>query len=453
MMYFVAVPLALAIIALAIFRLDLLLMLIVFLTPLSINIENVGMGMGLTVPTEPLLFGAMLVFLLKVWYDQKYDIRILQNPVTIAILLYLFWILIASMTSRLPGVSFKFLLAKLWFIIPMYFGGVLLFKKESNFGRFVWLYILPMAGVIIYTLSRQYVRGFDDEAAHWVMEPFFKDHTSYGAMIAFFIPMMMGYVFSYRKWDINAKILGGVLLIIFIAGVVFSLTRAAWVSLAGALVLYVLIKAKIRWWVLAMSALTIGAVIFMFRVEIMHKLEKNRQDAKGDIAEHVQSISNVATDASNLERLNRWHSAFRMFRESPLVGTGPGTYSFLYAPYQQSADLTVISTNFGDRGNAHSEYFGVLAEQGVPGLVFWLAIVFFIFYRGLRRYYKLRDKDQRTLMLGAILGLATYLSHGLLNNFLDTDKASVPFWGFVAMIVALDVYAGREENSGEAMRD
>jgi hypothetical protein len=27
-----------------------------------------------------------------------------------------------------------------------------------------------------------------------------------------------------------------------------------------------------------------------------------------------------------------------------------------------------------------------------------------------------------------------------MNNFLNTDKASVPFWGLVAIIVALDLY-------------
>jgi hypothetical protein len=40
----------------------------------------------------------------------------------------------------------------------------------------------------------------------------------------------------------------------------------------------------------------------------------------------------------------------------------------------------------------------------------------------------------------ALLGLITYFSHGVLNNFLDTDKLSVPVWGFIAILVALDVY-------------
>jgi hypothetical protein len=45
--------------------------------------------------------------------------------------------------------------------------------------------------------------------------------------------------------------------------------------------------------------------------------------------------------------------------------------------------------------------------------------------------------------------LITYYTHGVLNNYLDTDKASIPFWGFTAMIVAIDIYysRGEEESS------
>ena len=42
--------------------------------------------------------------------------RILNHPVTYAILFYLFWILVTSVTSSMPLVSFKFLLARIWFI-------------------------------------------------------------------------------------------------------------------------------------------------------------------------------------------------------------------------------------------------------------------------------------------------------------------------------------------------
>jgi hypothetical protein len=48
------------------------------------------------------------------------------------------------------------------------------------------------------------------------------------------------------------------------------------------------------------------------------------------------------------------------------------------------------------------------------------------------------------MALTLIIALLTYYIHGLMNNFLDTDKLSALFWGFTAMIVALDVYHNKE---------
>ena len=43
----------------------------------------------------------------------------------------------------------------------------------------------------------------------------------------------------------------------------------------------------------------------------------------------------------------------------------------------------------------------------------------------------------------------TFFVHGLLNNFSETDKASVPLWGYIAMVVALDLYhTHKGETSG-----
>src|SRR5690606_24947111 len=110
---------------------------------------------------------------------------------------------------------------------------------------------------------------------------------------------------------------------------------------------------KIRWWFVAMACIGLIGAFFVFQDQVIMALEKNRQDSSDDLAEHVNSISNVATDASNLERINRWNAALRMFEERPVLGFGPGTYKFFYAPYQHSSQLTIISTNFGDLGNAH----------------------------------------------------------------------------------------------------
>ena len=176
------------------------------------------------------------------------------------------------------------------------------------------------------------------------------------------------------------------------------------------------------------------------------KLEDNRQDSSSDFSQHVQSISNVSSDASNLERINRWGSALRMFREKPVFGWGPGTYMFQYAGFQSSRNRTIISTNFGDGGNAHSEYLGPLAESGILGTVSFILILISSIATGIRYYQHQKLSPYRWITLALVLGLTTYILHGFLNNFLDTDKASALFWGFIAALVALDIFQKETEN-------
>jgi len=118
----------------------------------------------------------------------------------------------------------------------------------------------------------------------------------------------------------------------------------------------ILSKIKIRY----ISFIAVIAVVFLFinRIEIIDKLSKNKQDSSVKLSDHIKSMSNIATDASNLERINRWNSAIAMYKERPVLGWGPGTYMFQYAPFQKARDKTIISTNFAEGGNAHSEFIG-----------------------------------------------------------------------------------------------
>ena len=109
-------------------------------------------------------------------------------------------------------------------------------------------------------------------------------------------------------------------------------------------------------------------------------LAKNKHEHTTEaFEEKIQSAANVTTDASNLERINRWDCAYQMFKKKPVLGFGPGTYAFEYAPFQDPENLTIISTNFGDMGNAHSEYLSALSESGIIGLLLFISIVAAIF--------------------------------------------------------------------------
>lgn len=432
-------PIAALIIVLTFLRMHWVFLAIAFFVPLGINLEQIEFGLGISLPTEPLLAGLTLVFLFKVFYDWQFDRRVLQQGLTIAIILNLSWIFICIWTSQLPWVSVKFFIARLWFVIPAFFLGILVFKYPKNIDRFFALSVIPMAVVVLYAVIHLALRGFAEKPAHWVMQPFYKDHTSYGAMVAFFIPVLFAWLASPRL-RATTKFAAAILLLIFLAGVIFSYTRAAWISLIAGFVVWLFIVLKVHIRYLILGGLVAGGLLWSMQQEIMQKLEKNRQDSSSDLTEHVESISNVATDASNLERLNRWNAAFKMFAERPVMGHGPGTYSFLYAPYQHSSQLTIISTNFGDGGNAHSEYFGPLAEMGLLGAFTFLLVIFMYYYTAIPLYYKVLNPHIKLMLLGTIIAMTTYLTHGVLNNFLDLDKAAIPFWTAMAVVVSVKLY-------------
>jgi putative inorganic carbon (hco3(-)) transporter len=312
------------------------------------------------------------------------------------------------------------------------------FVNYENIERFIWLYIIPLSGIIIYTVIHHSQFGFMQKPAHWVMRPFFHDHTSYGAIMAMYFPLL---IFLLRKkYSNTTKLLLLSILVIFCVGLVLSYTRAAWISLAAVFGLYFVYLFRIKFSYLIGSGILILAVFFTFKTEILMKLEKNKTDSSTNLSEHVKSISNIRSDASNLERINRWQAAFRLFRERPITGWGPRTYAFVYAPFQLSSEKTIISTNMGDMGNAHSEYIGPLAEMGLPGALLFVSIVLMFLYNCHRLYYQLENKEMKFMVLMILLGFTTYAIHGMLNNFLDSDKASVPFWGFMAMITAIEIF-------------
>ena len=437
--YFNLVPAALLIILLALFSLDKLILFVVFLTPLAVNLQHLEGGLGLSLPTEPIIFGIMVIFILKQLHKNTMSVQVMKHPITIAIIINLIWIFITCITSEIPIVSFKFLISRLWFVITFYFICTQLFKEYANIKKFYWLYIIAFTLIVFYTLYNHYLLGFAEAPANYVMSPFYNDHTVYGAMIAMFFPALIFFIMN-KKYSTSIKTAAFLFFVIYTIALIFSYTRAAWLSLAVALLVYLLLLLHIRFRTILFTSIAIATIFFTYRTEIVMKLEKNRQDASQDFDKHIESISNISTDASNLERLNRWNAAFRMFEQRPFFGWGPGTYSFEYAPFQHSHEKTIISTNMGDRGNAHSEYIGPLCESGVLGALTFLAIIVYTLITGFRLYYTLKDNETKKLVLITLLGFITYVVHGALNNFLDTDKASVPFWGFIAMLVAIDVY-------------
>jgi O-antigen ligase len=367
------------------------------------------------------------------------DQRIWKHPIIIAVSIFVCWIIITSITSSHVLVSFKFLLARLWFFIPVLVFGTYFFRKESNRILFLWLFIIGSCITILYTIQHHAQYKFGEKEGHWVMAPFFKDHTIYGAIVALILPISIC-LFWYKRHTILFQVILIFIITIILVGLYFSYTRAAWLSIIIAVVMGLIVYYRVNFKFLLGIGL-IGLLIVLLKWDsIEMELARNKNEHTTEsFNERFQSAANVSTDASNLERINRWSCAISMFKERPIFGYGPGTYAFEYAPFQEPENLTIISTNFGDLGNAHSEYLGALSEMGIFGLLTFLGVVIAIFYSAVTLYhlYPISDRKNRTIVMGIILALTTYFSHAFLNNFLDTDKAAVPIWGMCAMLIVM----------------
>ncbi len=431
---------------LTLYRLDWAMWIIVFATPISVNLTDLTGGAGLSVPTEPMLVLVTLIALIKMILQGEFDRKIIRHPISIAIYLYLIWMLFTAITSQLPLVSLKQLATRIWFIVPYYFVLAHLFvKNDRNKLTFLWLFLITLTVAATYTLVIHSQYGFTKKTSTWVMFPLFKEHTSYGAVLALMYPAALYLTFRKSSWGFKA--IAGAMLAILTLATVLSYTRAAWLSLVGAGAVYLIYL--FRWskttvWSLAVLAVLIAVFNFSW---ISSKFERNTTDSSDDLNEHIASVTNVSTDASNLERINRWNSAIRMFQDRPILGHGPGTYMFLYAPYQKPSEKTIISTNAGDRGNAHSEYLGPLAESGVLGLLTFLGLIISVIAVAVNAYARTQNSTLKSLVRVALLGLITYFLHGFLNNFLDMDKASAPFWGFFALLASISVKSKAVEDN------
>ena len=180
-LFFLMLPLALVVVLVSITRLDKIFLFIGLITPLSINLAKTNLGIGVSLPSEPIIFGVMLLYIFRIFYDGGIDKKLLYHPVSLAIIFHLIWMVITTLTSTMFLVSIKQTLARFSFVIVFFFLGSQVFRNFKNINSFLWAYILMFTVVIGYTLINHAAFGFNEKGAHTAMVPFYNDHTAYAA--------------------------------------------------------------------------------------------------------------------------------------------------------------------------------------------------------------------------------------------------------------------------------
>ena len=410
--------------------------LMIGLIPISISTGAFG-GAKLDFPGEGLLVLALPVLFL---FSKKYReglVRVFAHPLTILLAVDLFIQIITSLSGTHIDISIKRVLIRFFFIAGFYVVLNMIDSKKLLIKPWLF-YVIGLVPVMYFTFNNHIHHSFNPRVVFSISKPFYSDHTIYGACLAFVIPILLIVVFRRKIFQINGRyyLVLIVVTLLVITAQIFALSRASILSLVVALCFLGLLYFKVKFQSIIYGLVMVLVSSWAMKDTIYSYIESNEAVSNdGELVNHFSSVTNVQSDASNLERINRWICAVRMFEERPLLGYGPGTYQFEYNQFQTVVNKTHISTNSGNRGNAHSEYLTYLSETGIFGFIVFLLTVFGSIYYGMQNHYLVEDPLLKLVNLGVLLGLVTYYFHGIFNAFMDQSKMGFLYFTALGTVV------------------
>ncbi|MCB0527687.1 MAG: O-antigen ligase family protein [Saprospiraceae bacterium] len=414
-------------------------LLLIASIPLSVE-QNLPGGFATDLPSEQLMWLLMLTGI--AWFFQnwkKADVRFLKHPITIALLAHLAWITLCMICSQDLYVSVKYWLAKGWYVVVFYFLAGHMLNDERDFKDLVWWFFIPLLLAVTIVLIRHAAIGFSFEQVGFVMGPFFRNHVTYACVLAVFLPFLWYAIYWYRKYSFRWWIIAWGILV-FIVGINFSFTRAAYVALVAAIGIQWVVRRK--WLRIALLA---AGLFFALLISFVSTRDNWLQFApeyeKTVTHAHFDRLLDATTkleDISTMERVYRWVAASYMIQDRPYVGFGPGTFYFFYKKYTVTSFKTYVSNN-PERSGIHNYFLMVTVEQGLPGFVIFLFFVVLTMFKGEHIYHQTKDVSRRRTLMAALLCFVLINLLMLMNDLVETDKVGSFFFMAAAIMVNIDL--------------
>lgn len=393
---------------------------LVFLaSPFSIETRIPG-GHALYVPTEPMIGLALLAWTLRVL--TRGPIRLPHSSLHAPLAVLAATVLLSAALGSAPLLGLKAWIVACGYVAFAYVYCFVTWSGPSRGERLIPWIVGSGAAWGIYGTVRVLLDGVTLRAAYGAARPFFTEHGAYGAYLAMILPLGLLLALERRG---STRVFYVAASLAMALGIVFSFTRAAWVSLAAVL------PATAALWASWRRSLRPFALVAALSVLVLVVLWAT--GAGEGVTRHVGSIAEKG-DVSNLERANRWLAAAEMVRDRPWLGVGFAAYPEVYPAYRRKVILTELAYQ---HMGAHSEVFRMLSESGIVGFVVACWFLAATVILGYRAFHQSADPRARLLSLALLAGLGTYCIHGLFRTYLDLEKVAVPFWATLGSLAAL----------------
>ena len=146
-------------------------------------------------------------------------------------------------------------------------------------------------------------------------------------------------------------------------------------------------------------------------------------------------------------RTYTWLSAFEMVKDSPVLGTGPGSFKIVYPSYRRPQIFYIENAHNTETQHAENEYLEQAATGGVVGLALFLWLMVFLFTCAFKNVHctqaarsKLTADTERSFyLLGYASALAGLLIHAFVDISLHFASSGLLLAVFIGVILALSI--------------
>lgn len=409
----------------------LLLLFLWFSIPWSMEVQLTP-TLGTDFPDEPLMWLTTIVVTMAMFQTPQRMMALISHPIMVCIALLWGWACISTMATSGGWLSVKYLLAKLWFIIPFTCGSYLILEEGDLRRKALMMISIPMIILALITMIRHAFVGFSFAEVSNVCAPYFRNHVNYGALLVCTLPMVwMLYRTSRNPWWIFG-------LVILVIALYFSYSRGAWIALPVGLLTVWCMRKRLLVYAMVVCVLTVTAV-GIWLIEDNRYL-RFRPDYSSTIyhaalGDHI-AATYAMKDLSTAERFYRWIAGWRMVAAHPLVGVGPNHFYPEYRSYTVAAYRTYVSNN-PERSTVHNYFLLLLSEQGFPALILFVVLLFLMFGYAQHAYHRSGSAATRYLLdaLTAMLAMIVILIS--LSDLIEADKIGSLFYIIAGLLIAI----------------
>ncbi len=224
-----------------------------------------------------------------------------------------------------------------------------------------------------------------------------------------------------------------VLLALGLIDLIFTESKGAWLAYAGLLVFaaftYTNCLARVKKNLAKINGAAIVCLVLAVGVAGIYS------------AKRFQSVS---------FRSYTWLSALEMAKDSPILGTGPGSFKLVYPAYRRPQIFYIENAHNNETQHAENEYLEQLATGGVIGLGLFLWLFAFLFTGAFKNMRTAEKEDPRRYYL---LGYSAALAGLLLHAFVDISVHFASSGLLLAVFVGVLLALMQNNNADETMAE